>query len=262
MGSLLLTVALAALDGACPPVAAPAAREEAYVGYVTGQIHANEGRFAEALEPLQGALRADPLLAQARYALGQALVGLRRFPEAAEAFEACREVFRCLSALGSDERREMSQRLDRSINEMQQAILSLQRGDQVGRQMLWKELNNTASRTPAETTRLVRQLEESLAELVRWKKRGLDPRPPAAVSVALGTALFQAGRTSDAEREFRAALELDPKHGDAHYNLAVTCLATGRLAEAEAELKLAAKAGITVSPALRQALDQRKAEVR
>jgi tetratricopeptide (TPR) repeat protein len=260
--ALLLTAALALPEGGCPPLATPAAREEAYRSYVAGQIHANEGRFQEALEPLDGALRADPLLAQARYAQGQALMGLRRFPEAAEAFAACREVFRCLSVLGASERREMSERLDRSIHELQQAILSLQRGDQVGRQILWKELNKGIARTPAETTRLVGQLEESLAELVRWKKRGLDPRPPAGVSVALGTALFQAGRAADAETEFRAALEVDPKHGDAHYNLAVTCLSTGRLAEAEAELKLAAKAGIPVSPALREALDKRKAEVR
>ena len=262
MWPFLLTLVLVAAEAPCPPVASEGAREEAYRSYVMGQIHANEGRFTQALEPLAGAIRADPLLPQARYALGQAYLGLRRFPEAADAFAASRDVFRCLGTLGAGERREMGKRLDRSINELQQAILSLQRGDQVSRQILWKELNNSAARTPAETTRLVRQLEESLGELVRWKRRGLDPRPPAAVSVALGTALFQAGRIADAEREFRAALQVDPKHGDAHYNLAVTYLATGRLVEAEQELKLAEKAGIPVSPALRDAIEKRKAEKR
>jgi tetratricopeptide (TPR) repeat protein len=259
METLILTVLLAIPLDPCPSLAPVAVREEAYRSYVIGQIHANDGRFAEALEPLSGAIRADPLLPQARYALGQALMGLRRFPEAVEAFSAARDVFRCLAALGAPQRAEVEKRLDLHIRELHDAIRSVQSGDQTSRGIAWKEINSSKGRTPAETTRLVHQLEQRLAELVEWKRRGLDPRAPAGVAAALGTALFQAGKLPDAEREFLAALAVDPKHGDAHHNLAVVYLATDRIAEAEQELKLAEKAGIEVSPALREAIRKRKA---
>jgi Flp pilus assembly protein TadD len=81
---------------------------------------------------------------------------------------------------------------------------------------------------------------------------------PVGVTLALGTAHFQAGSLADAEQEFRAALVADPRSGDAHNNLAVVCMLTSRLDEAEREVKLAEKAGVPVNPRLKDEIRRRK----
>ncbi len=53
---------------------------------------------------------------------------------------------------------------------------------------------------------------------------------------------------ADAEREYRAASKVEPKLGEAHNNLAVVLVLTGRLDDAEREMKAAEKAGFRVSP--------------
>jgi Flp pilus assembly protein TadD len=82
------------------------------------------------------------------------------------------------------------------------------------------------------------------------------PTPPG-VSLALGSALFRTEAFAEAEREYRAALEVDPGMGEAHNNLGVVYMVTGRLEEAERELKLAEESGFPVSPGLKQDLRKR-----
>ena len=53
-------------------------------------------------------------------------------------------------------------------------------------------------------------------------------------------------------------LALDPGSGDAHNNLAVVLMLTARLDEAEREVKLAEKAGVAVSPRLKDEIKKRK----
>ncbi len=53
------------------------------------------------------------------------------------------------------------------------------------------------------------------------------------MSLALGSAYFRAERFADAEREYKAAIAADSKAGEAHNNLAVVYLQTGRYDEAE-----------------------------
>ena len=78
--------------------------------------------------------------------------------------------------------------------------------------------------------------------------RGLNvnietPLAPAFVSVALGSAYFRSERSGDAEREYKAALDADPKAGEAHNNLAVVYMLTGRFEDATKEAALAEKSG-------------------
>ena len=56
---------------------------------------------------------------------------------------------------------------------------------------------------------------------------------PAFVYVDLGTAYFRTEQWPDAEREFKAAIAVDPRRGVAFNNLAVLYLQTGRYKEAE-----------------------------
>jgi Flp pilus assembly protein TadD len=102
------------------------------------------------------------------------------------------------------------------------------------------------------------QLEKRLAEL---QKDTLPPKPwvPPGVTMALGTAYFQAGALEEAENEFMAVLRQDPASGDAENNLAVLYVAMGRLDDAEAALARAEKAGVKISPRLRDEIRQRRA---
>jgi Flp pilus assembly protein TadD len=82
---------------------------------------------------------------------------------------------------------------------------------------------------------------------------------PAFVSLALGSAYFRAERMTDAERQYRAAIEADPKAGEAHNNLAVVLTLTGRFDEADKEIALAEKSGFRVNPELKKDLAARRA---
>ena len=53
---------------------------------------------------------------------------------------------------------------------------------------------------------------------------------------------------------------MNPTFGEAHSNLAVVYLITGRATEAEAEVKAAEKAGFRVNPKLKEDIAARKKE--
>ena len=79
------------------------------------------------------------------------------------------------------------------------------------------------------------------------------------LALAIGNAQFNAGALEAAELEFRTALAAEPGNGDAHNNLAVTLTLLGRLDEAERELQAAEKAGVKVSPKIRDEIQKRRA---
>ena len=95
----------------------------------------------------------------------------------------------------------------------------------------------------------------------RLRKRGGDePQPtPHWLSFALGSAYFRAGDLAKAEQEYRAALEQKSDLGEGHLNLAVVCMLTGRLDEAEKEVALAEKAGLKVPQGLKDDIRKRRA---
>lgn len=94
--------------------------------------------------------------------------------------------------------------------------------------------------------------------IARGNNVTIDAAIPAWVSLSLGSAYFRSGKLADAEREYKATLEADRKSGEAHNNLAVVFLETGRFADAEASLKDAKKAGLKVNPQLEQAIKDKK----
>jgi tetratricopeptide (TPR) repeat protein len=100
------------------------------------------------------------------------------------------------------------------------------------------------------------QLERQLDWLRTRRQRasGVDSRTPAWISFALAGAYFRNGAFTDAEREYRASLEVSPSLGEAHYDLAMVYLATKRPDAAEREVALAEKAGVAVP-------DRTKAEI-
>ena len=77
--------------------------------------------------------------------------------------------------------------------------------------------------------------------------------------LALGSAYFRTGRLAEAEREYRAAIEAEPKLGEPHNNLAVVLLITGRVPEAKEQLTLAEQNGYKPSAQLKADIEKAQA---
>jgi Flp pilus assembly protein TadD len=60
-----------------------------------------------------------------------------------------------------------------------------------------------------------------------------------SIREALGRALYLAGRTAQARREFAKAVQIDPVNDYAHFGLGLSCARTGERTRAIAHLKLA-----------------------
>ena len=67
----------------------------------------------------------------------------------------------------------------------------------------------------------------------------------------MGSAHFRSGDRDSAVAEWRAAVEANPTLGEAHNNLAVIHMLSGRKTEAETAVKLAEKSGFKVNPQLK-----------
>ena len=105
----------------------------------------------------------------------------------------------------------------------------------------------------------ITELEARIDELRRIQQEPVGQfRPPAEVSLALGSAYFRNGNMEMAETEWKAAIAVKPKLGEAHNNLAVIYMQTGRLKDAEQSIKNAEKAGFRVNPRLKEDLKERQ----
>ena len=76
--------------------------------------------------------------------------------------------------------------------------------------------------------------------------------------LSLGSAYFRSGRMAEAERQYKAAISADSQFGEAHSNLAVVYLETGRIKDAEPSIRATKKAGFRVNSPLEQAIRDRK----
>lgn len=211
-----------------------------------GQKLMTTERFEEAAQAFREAIALDPLLMMAHYGLGQAHMALKQYPSAIVAFKGAREAFekraaeRVTGRFANDSARE-----DR-IRDLRDKIRTNQE-----RQL------PSDSREARERDRRVQQWEMEINQLQRSTQDPARlPELPPGLPLALGSAYFRSGQMADAEREYRAAIALQPKLGEPHNNLAVVLLLTGRAPEAQAELKLAEKAGFKVAPGLRQDVEK------
>jgi tetratricopeptide (TPR) repeat protein len=263
-GGWILVLALPRLSAAadaCPERASPAETQQAFALYRQGQEALESGQWTEAESRFLASTRLDPSLPLGHYGIGELYMTHKQFPEAVAAFSACKEAFKCLG-LSQAERRELGRLLDDATHELRDAVRRLEQQRLARGLILWQEVNRSAPPGMGQSALYVQQLEKRLMQLEEWKRRVATPRLPAQVPMALGSAHFQSGSLAEAEREFREALDLDPRLGDAHNNLAVVYMLMGRLDAAEAELKRAEKAGASVSPRLKEEIAKRKKEAR
>jgi Tfp pilus assembly protein PilF len=239
---LLLVVPLAVSSSA---VAQPLnARERAEPPYAAGLEHMRLEAFDAAAEAFEAAVTIDPSFDMAYYMLGRAHLARKQYAAAVYALVKCRnlhqaETTRVFANMQESERlrRERIQDLDRLISGLQLLPQTFRIQEQI------------------------RQLEERKRQLQDLDRaRGLETTKavPAFVSLSLGSAYFRSGNLAEAEKAYLAAIAADPKTGEAHNNLAVVYMETGRLDEAEKSVRAAETTGLRVDPALKDEIKRRR----
>lgn len=227
------------------------ARERAREPYTEGLHHMRVEAFEKAAQAFQAATTIDPTFEMAYYQLGRAQLTLKHYTSAVHALVKSRDLF-IADVMRQFSDKQEGQRLRRErVAELDQLIVDTQ----------------TAAALPQNATRRfsmqeqVRQYQERKRQIQDLdRNEGLTPgrQVPGFVSLSLGSAYFRAGNLAEAEKAYLAAVAADPKIGEAHNNLAVVYMETGRYEEAERAVEEAEKTGLTVPPALKQEIARRK----
>jgi Tfp pilus assembly protein PilF len=225
-----------------------ATRERAREPYQAGLKHLQAEAFEQAARSFQDAIDIDPTFDMAFYMLGRTHMHMKRYAPAIVALTRCRELHQVEASAQSLSRQDIQHQRRRRIDELNDRISSLTQA-----------LQTAPPNAAAQIQNELRLLEESRRQ-IEDAERQLSPAQavPAFVSVSLGSAYFRAGRLPEAEEAYLAAIAADPKAGEAHNNLAVVYMETGRLDKAEQAVRSAERAGLRVSPALKDEIKRRK----
>lgn len=209
----------------------PQLGQEALRHYKAGVGLMMSEQWNEAVEEFEAAIAIDTLMAQAHYNIGQCRMAQRRYVEAVDAYLGAKKAFEGQGLLSQKERNERERARQDEINELKDSLLRLR------------------TIKGASTQDAVR-MEDRLRTLEAMQNRNLREGNlvPAEVYLALGSAYFRQDKLADAEDAYREAVRVNERLGAAHNNLAVICLLTDRLEEAEAFMKLAEKNGFRVNP--------------
>jgi tetratricopeptide (TPR) repeat protein len=207
--------------------------------YRSGWEHFVTEAWVEAAREFQAAIDVDPEFKLAYYGLGRASMAQKKFVDAVRAYEKCRDIYIAQASRNFTNKGDADRIMSDDLLQYDMAISRLQSGPQT-----------------AQSQAQIAQLQGAKQRLQN-KTRGTDSMSissnvPPFVSLALGSAYFRGGRMSDAEMEFKNAIEVDAKMGEAHNNLAAVYLQTGRIDDAEKAVKAAEKAGYRVNPMLKE----------
>lgn len=194
--------------------------------------------WPEAAREFQAAIDANPQFKLAYYGLGRADMAQKRYAEAIRAYEKCRDIYATQASQNFSNKSDADHMMSDDLMQLDMAINRL-----------------AAAPQSVQTQTQIAQLQASRMRLQN-RTRGLDSMSissavPPFVSLALGSAYFRSGRLAEAEKEYKTAIEVDSRMGEAHSNLAALYLETGRIDEAERSVKAAEKAGFRVNPMLK-----------
>jgi len=246
MRAFLTTMAMAwAL--AAPAAAQPTVKDhiEAMKHLRLGQENQRAEKWDLAEREFRAAVELEPPLEMAHYGLGQVYMATKRYPAAVQAYLACRDAY--LANMARDIHNDLlaQRRLEDQIQALEDERTAITTG----------RVTPMLSGGAMELDRRIHDLRTQ-----RFHDARTAPVVPTWISIALGSAYFRAGAMADAEREYHAAIDVDPKLGEAHNNLAVVYMLTGRFADAEQEIKAAEKSGFRVNPQLKEDLKKAAAK--
>lgn len=201
-------------------------------------------KFDSAVRAFQKSVEIDPAFDMPWYGLGRAHLALKQFVSAVSALTRCKDLY--VQQAGKQFtnqqeaqrfRRDRMMELDEMLRELQTGPQTAQRQDQIRQVQEHK-----------------RQLQDILS---RGDNFSIENTVPAWVSLSLGSAYFRSGKLPEAEREFKAAIHVDSKAGEALNNLAVVYLETERFGLAKTTIEAAKKAEFRVNPELEKAIRER-----
>lgn len=220
-------------------------RDAAMPHYKSGVEQLRSEAWDKAAEAFQRAIDADATFEMAYYALGKTNMARKRYVEATTALAKCRDLYMAEAGrLFANQQDAQRYRQDR-ITELDGFIRQYSSGPQT-----------------AQSAEQLRQLNERKRQqqdaIQRGTNMSIDTSVPAYVSLSLGSAYFRLGRMAEAEKEYKAAVASDPKTGEAHSNLAVVYMETGRIDEAARAVQAAEKAGFKVNPMLKDDIAAKK----
>jgi Tfp pilus assembly protein PilF len=243
---LSLPILPAAPAAQAPPPRSNPEVERAMLHYRLGWESLHAENWAAAVKEFQQAIDINKKFKLAYYGLGRSYMGLHQFQDATRAYETCRALYEAQASenfrntLDADKMRQDDQR---------QLQIAIQQSS---------SKTNQTQQTQNQQQQLRTQLQRIQMKRDQSRDVSLDSTVPAFVSVALGTAYFRQERMPDAERAYKAALDDDPNAGEAHNNLAVLYMLTGRLDDSTKEVTLAEKAGFRVNPQFKQDLEAKR----
>ena len=247
MRTSIASFVVAILICAAAPISAQGARDRARGPYKVGLENMKAEAWEEAVKSFKTAIDIDPTFETAFYMLGRAHMAQKKFAEAVAAYEKCRELYKQYAGKQYASANERQRSRDDQLREIDDVIRSYQSGPQTGAvQDAIRQLQNRR-----------REVEEAMSRGNSTITMNLSTVPSYVLS-SLGSAYFRMGNLPSAEREYKAAIEADPKAGEAHSNLAVVYMETGRLTDAEKSVESAEKAGFRVNPALKDEIKNRR----
>ena len=222
----------------------PAVRERAREPYKQGLAYMQSEAFAAAVKAFESAIAVDPTFDMAHYMLGRAHMAQKSYAAAVQALTKAKTVY---------------------ISEASREFVTKQDGQRHRRDRL-AVLDDTLQQLRAQPQTFqireqIRQLEERKRQ-VEDMDRNQENTPakwvPAFVNLSLGSAHFRSGNLGEAEKAYRDALAADPRVGEAHSNLAVVYMETGRFDDADRSVKAAEKVGFKVHPDLKEEIKSRR----
>jgi tetratricopeptide (TPR) repeat protein len=236
----LLLLLFTAAPGAAQTTVTDPNHREALKHYRMGQELLTSEKFDKAVDEFQAAIELEPLMAMAHYGLGQAHMGLRRYASAVQAFTGCKDAYQRLANQRQANGFAADRNTDDEIRFLRERLIAIRTGQLKG-----------AAGGPAAEARYESKLEE-LEGMKRNKRfENADTAVPGEVLLALGSAYYRNNQPVEAEREWQAAVAVNPRLGEAYSNLAVRYMMTGRKKEAEEAVKAAEKTKFRVNPQLK-----------
>jgi tetratricopeptide (TPR) repeat protein len=226
-------------------------RQRAIPPYEQGLEQMRQEAFDAAAKSFEAAVAIDQSFDMAYYMLGRAHLARKQYDAAVYALEQCRRLHQAESTRSFSNKQEGNRLRRERLAELDRLI----------------EDTRAAADRPENATRRFSMLEQVRQYQERKRQiqdldRNADLTParavPAFVSLSLGSAYFRSGNLAEAEKAYTAAIAADSKVGEAHNNLAVVYMETGRYDEAMNALKAAEKAGVKVHPDLRKEIERRR----
>jgi len=252
MRSIVLALAVVAMCAgrSAAQTGSDRARHDALEHYRAGEQALHGERFDVAEREFREAIKLDPLLHLAHYGLGQLFMLTRRYPLAVLAFVDARTAFRSAAAQALEDDVAYERQVDEQIRSLESLRRSFDPNDR----------GDAQRPKVADSNATLQRIDNQIGQLRSHRRRSRD-RPeevPGWISLALGSAYFRSNQIEDAEREYREAVRVEPRLGEAHNNLAVVLMLTGRYEEADQEIKAAEKAGFRVNPQFKDDLKARR----